>query len=66
MEILRFYSRKPRAKYAGLVELLCDKLANVLVIARPTMSPAVESIATDPWNGVEVDWNRGSLSALAS
>jgi hypothetical protein len=33
MELLRFDSRRPNAKYASLIELLKDKLANVAVIA---------------------------------
>jgi hypothetical protein len=33
MELLRFDSRRPNAKYAGLIELLRDRLTNVLVIA---------------------------------
>jgi hypothetical protein len=33
MELLRFDSRQPSAKYVGLIELLCRKLANVTVIA---------------------------------
>lgn len=34
MELLRFDSRHPTPKYAGFVELLKDKLSEVLVIAR--------------------------------
>jgi hypothetical protein len=33
MELLRFDSRKPNAKYTGLIELLRDRLTNVSVIA---------------------------------
>jgi hypothetical protein len=32
MELLRFDSRKPSAKYAGLVELLGERLQNVSVV----------------------------------
>ena len=32
MELLRFDSRRPTAKYRGLVELLREKLAEVLVV----------------------------------
>ena len=32
MELLRFDSRRPSARYAGLVDLLQEKLANVLVV----------------------------------
>jgi len=32
MELLRFDSRRPNAKFRGLIDLLRDKLANVLVI----------------------------------
>ncbi len=33
MELLRFDSRRPNAKYAGLIELLRDRLTNVAVFA---------------------------------
>jgi hypothetical protein len=33
MELLRFDSRRPNAKYAGLIEQLRRKLTDVLVIA---------------------------------
>jgi hypothetical protein len=36
MEILRFDSRKPNAKYADVIELLREKMANVKVIALPS------------------------------
>ncbi len=35
MELLRFDSRRPSAKYAPLVEMLKDKLATIQVIGRP-------------------------------
>lgn len=65
MEILRFDSRKPNPKYASLVEMLCEKLANVMVIAKPSMTPAVESIGGDLWPSVP-DWDRRSVAVLAS
>jgi hypothetical protein len=33
MELLRFDSRRPSAKYSGCIDLLHRKLANVLVVA---------------------------------
>jgi hypothetical protein len=63
MEILRFDSRKPNAKFAGLIELLCHKLQNVLVITRPRSIPAVEVGKADLWNRTIVErW----LAAIAS
>jgi hypothetical protein len=44
MELLRFDSRRPDAKYNGLIELLRRKLASVPVIAN---APA-ESFAPEP------------------
>lgn len=38
MELLRFDSRRPNAKYAGLIELLRNQLATAVVIARPADS----------------------------
>jgi len=38
MELLRFDSRRPNMKYAGLIDGLRDHLANALVIARPATS----------------------------
>jgi hypothetical protein len=35
MELLRFDSRRPNTRYAEMVELLRQKLANVLVSRRP-------------------------------
>ena len=35
MEILRFDSRRPGARYTALVEAVCERMAEVLVIARP-------------------------------
>jgi hypothetical protein len=43
MELLRFDSRQPGAKYSGLIDLLREKLADVKVLA-PTLLPAM---ATD-------------------
>jgi hypothetical protein len=40
MEILRFDSRRPNAKYAGLIELLREKMADVRVVARSAAAPA--------------------------
>jgi hypothetical protein len=34
MEVLRFDSRQPSAKYSGVIEMLKEQLANVLVIAQ--------------------------------
>jgi len=42
MDLLRFDSRRPNRKYLGLVEMLRDKLAEVLVIARPAIAPVSE------------------------
>jgi hypothetical protein len=46
MEILRFDSRRPNKKYAGLIELLEQKMANVHVIAQaaeePVAAPATQ------------------------
>jgi len=36
IELLRFDSRKPSAKYLGLIECLSAKLANVAVVAAPS------------------------------
>jgi hypothetical protein len=44
MELLRFDSRYPSQKYSGLVELLKDKLSEVLVIA-PQERQAAEPAA---------------------
>jgi len=38
MEILRFDSRNPNAKYADVIELLREKMANVKVIALPAVT----------------------------
>jgi len=43
MELLRFDSRQPNTKYAGLIELLRDRLANVAVFASNAASPQVVS-----------------------
>jgi hypothetical protein len=40
MEILRFDSRRPSARYSSLVEAVCERMADVLVVACP--APAVE------------------------
>jgi hypothetical protein len=57
MELLRFDSRRPHAKYQGLIQRLQDKLCNVPVIAT-----AVAAERTgDAYDLVEV----GSLPALA-
>jgi len=45
MEILRFDSRRPGARYTALVEAVCEQMAGVLVIARP--APAFEGEAPE-------------------
>lgn len=40
MEILRFDSRRPSAKYAGLIDVLREKMADVRVVALSTAAPA--------------------------
>ncbi len=42
MELLRFDSRRPSAKYAPLIEQLKDKLATVPVIARSALADPYE------------------------
>jgi hypothetical protein len=48
MELLRFDSRRPSAKYSGCIELLHRKLANVLVVAataaRGELTPVVGEV----------------------
>ena len=39
MELLRFDSRRPDAKFADLIDLLCEKLSSVLVIGKPAAMP---------------------------
>jgi hypothetical protein len=43
MELLRFDSRHPNPKYAALVEMLTEKLSNVLVVARHDLRRAAPS-----------------------
>ncbi len=45
MELLRFDSRKPNAKYTGLIELLRDRLTNVSVIASDAIGLSSVSVA---------------------
>jgi hypothetical protein len=51
MEILRFDSRRPSAKYTTLVDAVCERMADVLVVARPepafASNAAAESFAPD-------------------
>lgn len=42
MELLRFDSRHPNSRYAGMIEQLCDRLADVLVITPPLASCAAD------------------------
>jgi len=50
MEILRFDSRRPNAKYAGVIELLREKMADVLVIGMSAAAPAfAASSRPDPF-----------------
>jgi hypothetical protein len=42
MELLRFDSRRPNAKYSGVIDILKEKLANVLVLA-PRSHAAIET-----------------------
>jgi hypothetical protein len=44
MEILRFDSRRPNKKYAGLIELLEQKMANVHVIAQAAEAPVAAQV----------------------
>jgi hypothetical protein len=41
MEILRFDSRHPNPKFANLIEQVREKMADVRVIARPVLEPAI-------------------------
>ena len=45
MDVLRFDSRQPNARYAGLIELLREKLTQVLVVAKPaaTITPPTQA-----------------------
>jgi hypothetical protein len=43
MELLRFDSRKPSAKYGGLIELLGGRLQNVSVVATDVAAGALPS-----------------------
>ena len=45
IELLRFDSRKPSAKYSGLIELLRGKLSSVPVFAMPQSTPRPAQIA---------------------
>jgi hypothetical protein len=45
MEILRFDSRQPSAKFTGLIERLREKMANVEVLVRPSRVASAESYA---------------------
>jgi hypothetical protein len=45
MELLRFDSRRPNAKYSGLIELLRHKLAGVLVVGADTTALVEHSFA---------------------
>ena len=49
MELLRFDSRRPNAKYAGLIDTLAGKLTNVLVVANTVASDAFAG-ALRPWS----------------
>ena len=46
MELLRFDSRRPSPKYAGLVERLCEKLIDVPVLA--VMQHACGEFSSEP------------------
>ena len=46
MELLRFDSRRPNEKYAGLIDLLKQKLSNVPVVAAEPRSVGVPIMAT--------------------
>lgn len=54
MEILRFDSRKPSTKYAGIVDLLTEKLCDVPTIAA---LPSLEEYRPAP-----VSWTTGTVS----
>jgi hypothetical protein len=54
MELLRFDTRRPGAKYAGLVGLLRGKLANVEVIAGDRSVSAAPAFASIPMRGLAV------------
>jgi hypothetical protein len=47
MEMLRFDSRRPNPKYVWLIDMLREKLSNVLVIARPVMAAARLTVKVD-------------------
>jgi hypothetical protein len=48
MELLRFDSRRPNVKYAGLIELLRDRLANVSVIAGQAPLQRLALVGSEP------------------
>lgn len=48
MEVLRFDSREPNAKFSHGVEMLRDKLTRVLVIARPCWPALLPTVAEEP------------------
>ncbi len=58
MELLRFDSRRPNAKYAGLIELLRDRLTNVAVFASDSVglssTPAPHLATLSPFAGPTV------------
>ncbi|HTM26230.1 MAG TPA: hypothetical protein VL225_13620 [Vicinamibacterales bacterium] len=56
MEILRFDSRQPSAKYAGLIELLGEQMADVKVIA---LSPAAPALAPAGMPDAFAAWSTG-------
>jgi len=51
MELLRFDSRRPNAKYTGLIELLRDRLTNVAVFASDALGLSAEPAPHFPLSG---------------
>jgi hypothetical protein len=59
MELLRFDSRRPDAKYNRLITSLTDKLAGVLVIAKPPSSASLADEIDGFCSAVARSSNRG-------
>jgi hypothetical protein len=61
MEILRFDSRRPNPKHAGLIDALREKMADVRVVALSDPAPVfVESIKPDICGG----WATAAMAAI--
>jgi hypothetical protein len=76
MELLRFDSRSPNARYAGLIEQLRERLATVRVISKPAGTEAAVDftarrnriVPAEVPLGLEVpgDWRQPSAASLGS